>query len=293
MRIVGLWLGVLVVSLLSASAQITVEVVQDQGQFLPGEAVPTAVRITNLSGQALHLGAEEDWLTFSVESNAGRLVAKIEEVPVTGEFVLESSKVATKHVDLAPYFSLRQPGRYSVTATVRIKSWNREIPPSPPKSFDIIEGAVLKELEFGVPPSGTASNATPEVRKYILQQANYLRNQIRLYLRVTDVSGEKIFRVVPIGSLLSFSRPEFQLDKFARLHVLYENGPHSFSYTVFNPDGELVARQTYDFMETRARLRVDAEGRISVVGGTRRVTANDFPPPEPANPPEEAKPPKS
>ena len=134
MRIVGLCLGVLVASLLSASAQITVEVVQDQGQFLPGEAVPTAVRITNLSGQPLHLGAEEDWLTFSVESNAGRLVAKIEEVPVTGEFVLESSKVATKHVDLAPYFSLRQPGRYSVTATVRVKSWNREIPPSPPPS---------------------------------------------------------------------------------------------------------------------------------------------------------------
>jgi hypothetical protein len=280
MRRVGFALGLLVASLLAAPSQITVEVLLDQDQFLVGESLPVGARITNLSGQTLRLGGESDWLTFDIESARGSVVQKTGDVPVVREFTLQSSKMATKRVDLAPYFTLTQPGRYYITATARIPDWPRTIPPSAKKGFDILEGAKLWEQEFGVPlPHGT-TNTTPEVRKYILQQANYLKGQIRLYLRVTDASGARTFRVFPIGTLLSFSRPEFQVDKYSRLHVLYESGPHSFSYTVFSPDGSLLVRQTYDFKATRARLKVDDEGNISVLGGSRHVTSNDLPPPE-------------
>src|SRR5579862_3521982 len=104
MKISGSPLILLLGSLACASAQVTVEVTQDQQQFLPGEALKLAVRITNLSGQVLHLGGEEDWLTFAVESRDGTVVPKVGEAPVVGEFTLESSKVAIKRVDLAPYF---------------------------------------------------------------------------------------------------------------------------------------------------------------------------------------------
>src|SRR5882757_9792078 len=106
MKKIGLWLGLMVPCLLPASAQVSVEVKLDQDQFLPGEAVRVAVRITNRSGQTLHLGAEADWLTFSIESRDGFVVGKDADVPVIGEFVLESSKTATKRIDLAPCFSL-------------------------------------------------------------------------------------------------------------------------------------------------------------------------------------------
>src|SRR6185295_6445177 len=112
---------------------------------------------------------------------------------------------------LAPYFTLLKPGHYSVTATVRIKSWERELT-SPPKGFDIIHGAKLWEQDFGLPASTSSTNASPEVRKYILEQANYLKGQIRLYLRVTDGSGLRSMRVFPIGQMISFSRPECQVD---------------------------------------------------------------------------------
>src|SRR5476651_785055 len=87
-----------------ASAQVDVQIVLDQEQFLPSESVPVAVRITNRSGQPLHLGAEADWLTFNVESADGFIVMKNSEVPVLGEFDLSSSEAATKRVDLKPYF---------------------------------------------------------------------------------------------------------------------------------------------------------------------------------------------
>jgi len=70
-----------------------------------------AVRITNRSGQKLHFGADEDWLAFGVESRSGSIVAKLGDPPVAGEFDLDSSKVAIRRVDLAPYFTMSQPGR--------------------------------------------------------------------------------------------------------------------------------------------------------------------------------------
>jgi hypothetical protein len=276
-KISSLWPVLLAGSLGSVSAQISVEVVQEQQQFLEGEALPVAVRITNRSGQTLHLGAEPDWLTFSVESSDGLIVSKLGEVPVTGEFVLDSSKMATKRVDLAPYFAVRHQGSYSIIAGLHMKQWGQDIF-SAPKTFEVINGAKMWEQEIGVPQPGGAG--APEARKYILQQANYIKGHLRLYLRVTDADG-KALKVVPIGPMVSFGRPDPpQIDNLSNLHVLYQNGPFSFSYTVFNPNGELVTRQVHNYTTTRPRLVANGDGEIVVKGGERRVTANDVPAPK-------------
>jgi hypothetical protein len=300
MKVLGLWLGLCVAVGSPVSAQVTVEVTQDQDQFLPGEALPTAVRITNRSGQTLHLGRDEDWLTFSVQARDVEVVAKTGDVPVVGEFDLENSRVATKRVDLAPYFSVGHSGRYSVTATVRIKDWNQEIT-SQPKYFDVIEGARLWEQDIGVPNSTHPTNAIPEVRKFILQQANYLKAQLRLYVRLTDASGTKTFRVLPIGPMVSFGRPEPQVDQFSNLHLLYQEGAHTFNYTVVDPDGVIIVRRTYDYLDKRPRLQPDEAGNVLVTGGVRRVTSSDVPlyqpptsaekPPQPQPSPGEMMPP--
>ena len=281
MKKIGLCLGLMLAAVAPLSAQISVEVNLDQDQFLPGEALRASVRVTNRSGQTLHLGTEAEWLTFSVESRDGYVVTKDDDAPVTGEFTLESSKAATKRVDLAPYFSLDRQGRYAVQAVVKIKQWDHVVASSP-RSFDIIQGANLWETEFGVPRPVGATNApsdSPEVRKYILQQANYLKSRIRLYLRITDRTGAKTIRVFPIGPLVSFSRPEPQLDQQSNLHVLYANGPQTYSYTVFTPDGNIQTRQTYEYVGSRPRLQPNEDGNISVKGGVRRVSSDDFPPP--------------
>ena len=285
MRAFGIGAIFLGASIGCASAQVSVEVVQDQQEFLEGEALPVAVRVTNRSGQALRLGAEADWLTFEIENQDGRMVIKNGDTPVVGEFVLESSKVAVKHVDLEPYFLLGEPGRYDVRATVRIKNWGRELT-SQPLAFNIIEGTKLCELEVGLPPAPGVTNSLPEVRHYILQQANYLKTQLRLYLRVTDAYG-KVFRVLPIGPMVSFGRPEPQVDKASNLHLLYQYGPSSFSYTVFNPEGELLKRQTYDYVSSRPRLQVNENGTISVLGGVRRMMSSDVPAAKPPLAPEQ------
>lgn len=259
-----------------ASAQVKVEVVPDQEQFLPSESVPVAVKITNRSGQPLHLGAEPNWLTFDVESADGLIVIKNAEVPVLGEFDLGSSQMATKRVDLAPYFGLTRPGRYRIIATVRIKDWRAETA-SAPKNFDVITGAKLWSQDFGVPAPAGATNATPEVRKYTLQKANYLRTQLRLYVQVSDPAEAEVFKVVNIGKTVSFSTPEMQVDRYSLLHVMWQSGASHYTYAVVNPEGGLVRQEVYDYATTRPRLNMADDGSVTVLGGVRRIQPEPMP----------------
>jgi hypothetical protein len=259
-----------------ASAQVTVEVVLDQSQFLPSESLPVAVRITNRSGRLMHLGADAGWLTFSVSAVDNYVVAKLGDVPVQGEFDLDTSQMATKRVDVAPYFNLSRQGSYRIIATLHIKDWDVEIP-SLPQSFDVIDGAKLWSQAFGIPAPAGVSNGVPQVRKYTLEQANYLRSQLRMYVQVSDEAERHIFKVRAIGPMVSFSQPEAQLDRLNNLHMIYQSGARVFTYSVVNPDCDIVQQENYDYLNTRPRLLTDDTGNITVVGGLRRVKPIDMP----------------
>ena len=266
----------MLLSPVNALAQVSVEVVLDQEQFLPSESVPVAVRITNRSGQTLHFGADPKWLTFSVESADGFVVVKNSDVPVNGEFDLESSQMAIKRVDLAPYFVLSQVGHYRIIATVRIREWSAAVT-SPAKGFDVIHGAKLWSQDFGLPAPAGVTNRAPEVRRYSLIEANYLRSQLRLYVQVSDESEARVFKVSAVGPLVSFSQPETKLDRLSNLHVLYQSGAQAFTYSVINPDGDITKQEVYDYFNSRPRLSVSDNGDTVVVGGVRRVKPAELP----------------
>ncbi len=278
-------------SVVWACGQVQVEVQLENEQFLAREPLVVAVRITNYSGQKLRLGKEPDWLKFAVEARGGSVVSKLADPPVTGEFEVESATTATRRVDLAPYFEIAQPGRYAVTAVVNIPQWNRDLS-TQPKGFDIISGAKLWEQDFGLPAAGEPGHAEPEVRKFALLQVNRAK-QISLYVRLSDPAESRVYRVYPIGTLVSFSKPEGQIDRTGHLHILHQKGARTFNYCVINPDGELASRQTHEYTATRPALSVDADGKIGVTGGVRRISANDVPPPAAPSPVPDAKPPKS
>lgn len=266
--------AIIFASAFTAAAQLSVEVVIDQDQFLREESLPVKVRITNRTGQPLKLGQDNQWLSFVVEGMEGALVSKLADPPVAGEFTLQSAQVATRLVDLMPSFDLTEAGRYRVTATVRLPEWGQEIP-SKPKPFEIVRGTKLWQQDFGIPKE----SGPPEARRYTLQQASY-RKQLKLYVRLTDLPETKVFRVFPIGQLVSFSQPEAQVDRASYLHVLFQTGPRSFLFQVISPDGDVVVRQSYEYNPNRPTLRVGDDGRIVVSGGTRKMAISDIPPSE-------------
>ena len=271
-------LGLALFSLFNAPAQVvTVQLSLEQEQFLPGETLPLTVRIVNNSGQSLHLGADAKWLKFGVESADNNFVVmRNTDPPVVGAFDLGSAEVATMHVDLAPYFVMTHAGRYRVVATVHIPEWGTDMA-SPAKEFDIIDGARLWTQDFGMPVPAGVTNQPPVVRKYILEEANYLRHQLRMYVLVSDQSGARILKVSAIGPMVSFSQPEAQLDRASNLHVIYQSGAQSFIYSVVNPDGNITQQERYDYVGTRPRLAVTDAGDIVEQGGVRRVKPGEMP----------------
>ena len=273
------------VAFFRASAQVSLELALDQEQFLPNEAVRLAVKITNTSGQQLHLGADPNWLTFDVEAHDNFIVDKNSDVPVVDPFDLESSQMAIKHVNLQPYFQIGRVGRYKVTATMRIKEWGLAVN-STPIYFDVVHGAELWSQDFGVL---VATNQPPEPRKYTLIKANYLRQQLRLYLQVGSSDGAQVYKVKALGPLVSFNLPEEEVDRFSQLHVLWQTGAQSFTYAVIGPDGSEVSRDIYDNFNSRPRLSVTSTGDVVVLGGVRRPRPGELPavnsPATPATPP--------
>jgi hypothetical protein len=267
---------VLLTSLSRVPAQVTAEITMNQEHFLLGETVPVAVRVTNRSGQKIKLGEDADWLTFTLEKRGGNVVAKLSDPPVQGEFTLESGQTGIRRVELTPHFALDRNGLYRLIANVRVKAWDSTITTAP-KEFDIINGAKVWSQEFGMPLPAGVTNRAPEVRSYSLEQANYLRTQLRLYLRITDVDASRVIKVMNVGPMVSISKPDPQIDRANNLHVLYQHTAHGYLYVVITPEGEIVLRQTHEIANGRPKLVGDENGKFRVVGGMRLPTENDVP----------------
>lgn len=270
-------IATLVLSLVAASAQnqpeVSLELIIGQTQFLPSEKLPVTVRITNQSGRTLKLGQDNDWLSFGIEETKGAVVVRRQDPQVDGEFELETTARASFTMDLAPHFDLSRPGSFKITAQMRLKELNL-IVDSAPIAFDVIPGSIVWSQTFGIPPKANELNSPVDRRTYIIQQANYLR-EVRLYLRVTDASKGNTYAVVPIGNVVSFSKPSPMIDREARIHILHQYGMRVYAYHLFSPDGELLERRTYEIGETRPTLRVNESGNVIVVGGVRRFDKSD------------------
>jgi len=284
MKTFGLLAALAVLAASSSQAQVngvTAELLLDQNQFISCEDVPLNVRVLNRSGQEITLGTDNDWIAVTITGENNAPCAKLGNMPVRGEFSLQSGEMGTRTLNPAPYFDFQQPGRYRVSARIRLAQWQQEIG-CKPVYFNVGSGVALPNLanlQIGLPPAPGAANGAPEVRRYSLLKVSYVK-EIKLYFRLTDSAG-KILRVFPLTRMTSFTDPEAQIDRYNNLHVLSQNGARSFAYCVLNPEGQWVTRQTYMYSDTRPILRLDTEGKIFVANGARRISADDFPPPAP------------
>jgi hypothetical protein len=266
-------------SLLGAMAQVNVEVVLDQEQFLRSESLPLRIRISNFSGQTLKMAEQPDWLVFHIDDDESRALLRKGDLPAMKPFEIESSKTVSLRADLMPQFDLSRIGRYRISARVQFPQLEKEIV-TDQKKFDIISGTDIWKREFGVP-----GHTPPEVRLYTLQVAN-LQKGNQIYVRITDSTGARVFRVFPLGPVMSFSANtiEAQLDASNNLHVLFQNYKDTFVYSVVAPDGEQIIRQLHEIAgDSRPHIRTEDGNRILVVGGQRRILLSDLPPPHVAN----------
>ncbi len=275
--LVGILLGTACWSARAQSTALRLELTLDETLFLPGEELPLGVRISNLTGRPVTFGTTTNWLTFLVETKGGEIVNRFGPVPVQGEFTLESSKAGTKWWNLQPWFDFQQPGPYLVFAELRLPDWNQRLL-SDPIGFTLQSSTKLWEMSFGVPPAPGELSSAPEIRRYALQSATRSKER-KLYARVSDDSGTRIYKVVLLDRLLSFSNPQQQIDGLSRLHVLFQTGGSTYTYSVLDPEGTLLIRQRHEIVNgIRPRMLKNADGTIAVGGGRRLPALSDVPP---------------
>lgn len=256
-----------------ALAQVEVALLPTQEFCLIGEEVEISVKIANFTGRQLTLGTDPQWLRFTVESVDGYVVNRVGEGEETGEFKLDTANRATLRFNILPAFDLSQPGRYRIFATLSVPGQEDVV--STPAQFEIIRGNRLWEREFGI-ASADPEQGVAERRKYILQQANYLR-ALRLYLRITDPHEGRTYRVLHLGGMISFGSPSVMVDRQSRLHVLHPYAPDKFFYHVISPDGLVERRETWAGAGQRPELRMNSTNQITVFGGVRRPGSADLP----------------
>ena len=264
----------LLASVTAVRAQVNVEIVLDDQQFLRGEPVTGRVKISNFSGQALRVGEDPDWLAFLVTGTDGKALRALEAMPSVKPFTIGSAQSVALRVDLAPYYDLQTAGRFGVSARLKFGQLEKEFTTEAGK-FDIISGLKVWQTEVGVP-----GRTPPVVRKFALQQAAFFK-ETRLYARVTEADEANLVRVVALGALPSAGRPEAAVDNSSQMHVLFQAGQKNFTYALITPEGDLIVRQTHEITGTRPRLRAEDDGRIVVSGGARKISASDLPPPPP------------
>ena len=255
--------------------RLAIDLISRDTSYLPNETLMVGVRIKNQSGQAVILAQEDQWVDFLVANSDEQPVPRV-GVPAGGEvFVLAAGKEAVKWFNLAPHFDLSRPGPYDIHAQVRVPQW-KEFIPARPARVNVVRGVTVAELKHGVPAKKLTD--PPEMRVYTLQKVRHVR-YVLLYLRVEGEESRRVYSVEPLGRLVAVSRPEYQMDRHGRLHVLFQNGAKTFSHCLADADGRMKTAHTYYYGTRRPVLTVDAEGETGVLGGKRIVTANDWPPP--------------
>ena len=261
----------------TSSAQISVVLESAEKFYLPGEAVLLDIKVTNFSGQTLTLATAPDWVQFTVEAADGYVVHSPKNVYAPGEFEVANGFVATRKVNIGPNFDFSKPGRYLVSCLVRVDQLAK-IVYSPPIKIEVLAITPMWERNFGVPQFAADGTGATSSRRYSLIQITR-NSKPYVYVTTSEIDTGKLRSTIPLTRVVTFNEPDKMLDDRNNLHVLCQSARIEYTYSVINPDGKLVVRQTFEQQgnTNRPRLAFNHKGLIEINGGIRLPNDTDVP----------------
>ncbi len=273
----ALTLSFLFASQQGAHAQLRLDLKLRRHTFLPYEPVEVVLTITNFAGRdvVFENSGDRQWLDFELTAApSSAAVARGEEdgvplPPVAADFRLPSLLVPAggsvkRSFDIGPHFPLRDPGGYRLRASIYFAEADRYFA-SNTAAFDLTEGKTIWQQTVGVPGGQGADRAGSGLRQLTLL-THRLPDRLLLYARVRDPGAGVVYTTQSLGRLLtSGEKPQVQLDRANRLHVLHLAVPRTYVYTVLSLEGARLTRAVYT-KEGKALpgLARGPDGRIAV-----------------------------
>jgi hypothetical protein len=250
-----------------AGAQVRVDLSLRRSLFIRYEPLVAVVSITNLSGRDLNLADEGNhkWFSFHIESAAGALIPPYNADYSLSPVQIPAGQTIKRAVNITPLYPLTEFGIYRVRATVFDPQTKHFYSSNPPLNVEITEGRMLWQQTIGVPDDG--KNEGGQTRTATLL-SHRLPDETQLYLRIEDKENGLVFCTHQLGRLVSFDKPQIEIDAQNQIHILQNTAPRMFLYTEVGLDGQILDRKQYAGTEqTRPTLRRNTAGGYQVVGG--------------------------
>jgi hypothetical protein len=241
-----------------AQGQLNVDLQLGRRQYIPHEAIPMAVRLTNRAGRELTLYGDgrRPWLDIVVLDHKGNPVA-----PYGGKINFQAAKIpvgrsVAKQVDLNSYFPLNSFGRYTVYVIVTLPTG--ESFQSPRRVFSMTKGNTIYEQRVGL--GGKARDY--RLMTFAPGTTSYL------YFQAELVDERRVAVTYPIGEILQHRKPQATVDRNGKLHVLYLGAPDRHVHVLIDSTGKVAERTIYKRGPSGdPRLVPFANGEIKVAGG--------------------------
>ena len=272
---ISLLLSAIFLAVLTANAQVQVDISMKRKLYIVYEPILVTVTITNLSGNELTLSdsGRNKWFGLQLETFDGRPIP-----PVDGDYSnqpveLGPQQKISRTVNLAPLFPVSEFGGYRLKASVYSQQNNRFFT-SPTLNFEVTDGHVLWQKAVGVPDGSPGAGTT----RTITLLSHRFPQTMQLYIRIQDKQAGIVYCTHQLGRFLSFGNPNILLDAQNRVHILQNAAPKAYVYSKIGLNGEVMERKSYNEFSSRPELRRGSDGSVLVVGG--QAYDSKTPPPE-------------
>jgi hypothetical protein len=234
--------------------QVDVKLTLAYNVFVVGEPVLVQLEILNATRDLIDIGGKDSKDALFVEITKGGQyndVTPFNSEPVVAPVTVKPGQTFQHKVELDKWFALVAEGKYMVRAVlvhgaVRYASWQ--------KSFDVVPGIPLKD--------GVQMFVNRQSLKRLFKLVYWHRNQNdRLFLRVEDDPGGRVWDSLDLGILLRLSEPKIDISPEGEVTVVHRATQDAFIRTVLwsLPDNvEVVERNNLIDPEISASQRVKA-----------------------------------
>jgi len=259
---IGLAIVCLFFFLVTAEAQIQIELKLKRLQYIAYEPVVATLSITNLAGRDVDLrdAGSQPWFGFEITGREGQPIAPVNTGSSQPPLHIEAGKKVTQRINLTPLYPVHDLGVYHVRAHVYFADLDKFFY-SQAKVFEVTDARPIWQRTVGL-PEGQSGRA----RTYSLL-SNRFPDHTSLYVRVEDKESGVVYATYSLGRAIAFDEPQAEVDRLNQLHVLHCAAPRLWAYSRVDLEGQLVAHTSFTETKSRPRLVHTDDGNVAVRGG--------------------------
>jgi len=199
----------------SAVAQMSVELNLDQIKYIVGEAIRADVRIANHAALPFVIASGDNHrnaLVFDVrDSRRDVLESSQPRTPMISELLLPGGETYRGAFELDEWYPMGRPGNYLVTAMLRREDIRYD---STTRAIEIVPGLEIKTV------IQLFADSPDFQRKLALVYAERRQSEC-LFLRITDMPGERTWSTLALGQLLRTTPPAIEISANGDVTILH------------------------------------------------------------------------